>query len=408
MKSLLRTIAHNLRRPAKLLSKPLKIAYAWIPYHLYQDGKAWRPLFVTLELTYLCNLRCRMCSLVEGKMVTKSGQRENPELLESDGTLRRELSTSDYLELIRQMGEAGVRGVTVTGGEPTLRRDIHTLIEALKTYPIKVALISNGTGKPEVYTDLIRLGLDSITISVDGTRDTHDHVRGLKGSFDRAMLAILTILGERMAQGLDRPTLEVSCAISALNQDDIENLVRWFGDSGVDALKFGYLHFSTSARQRATEQEVDGPLRHLKNHELEDAVVRVDTKALAARVARIKAGRARYPLPVRFQPDLSPEEIQKQYTDGGFPFASKCFHPWLATRVDPWGQMYPCWIDLRLGDVREQGFLNLWNSQLYKQFRQTIRRKKLLPKCATCPALTDKHWSHVPTLNRGLSRARCH
>ena len=106
-----------------------------------------------------------------------------------------------------------------------------------------------------------------------------------------------------------------------------------------------------------------------------------------------------------FTPDLSADEIRRQYTDETFTFADKCFEPWLSTRIDPWGQMYPCWIDVRLGDVREHGFLNLWNSPLYRKFRQAIREKKLLAKCSTCPALSEKAWSKVPTLNHGLLKA---
>lgn len=380
----------------------LKIPYAWIPYHLYNDGTAWAPLTVTLELTYLCNLRCQMCSLVEGGMVTRQGQQQNPELLEPDGSLRREVSTEEYLDIIRQIGRAGVRAVTLTGGEPTLRRDITTLVAALKKYPIYLSMISNGSGKPETYRELIGLGLDSITISVDGTREVHDHVRGRNGSFDRAVRAVQTIIAEKKAHPSRRPWLEVSCAISSLNQYDIENLVDWFQQYDLDMLNLGYLHFSTAERQSATELAVDGPVMHLKKPELPDRVVNVDTADLVARVARIKAERSKQAVPVKFMPDLDADQIHKQYTDPLFVYANKCFYPWLATRIDPWGQMYPCWIDIRLGDVREHGFLNLWNGELYRKFRRTIREKKLLPKCTTCCALTDKTWSSVPTLDRGL------
>src|SRR5262249_22650496 len=75
MTALLRRLARFARRLTGLKSQHLKIPYAWIPYHLYDDGSAWAPLTVTMELTYLCNLRCKMCSLVEGGMVTKKGQR---------------------------------------------------------------------------------------------------------------------------------------------------------------------------------------------------------------------------------------------------------------------------------------------------------------------------------------------
>jgi MoaA/NifB/PqqE/SkfB family radical SAM enzyme len=404
MTKLLRPLGRLVSRLTGLKPRHFKIPYAWIPYHLYDDGSAWTPLTVTLELTYLCNLRCQMCSLVEGGMVTKQGQRQNPELREPDGSVRREVSTEEYLDIIRQIGRAGVKNVTLTGGEPTLRRDITALVAALKKYPIHVSMISNGSGKPEVYRELIDLGLDSITISVDGTREVHDHVRGREGSFDRALQAIKTIIDAKKSCPSNRPWLEVSCAISALNQHDIENLVDWFQTYDLDMLNLGYLHFSTAERQAATERAVDGPVMHLKKPELPDRIVNVDTPALAARVARIKAERAGRAVPVKFMPDLDADQIRGQYTDPLFVYANKCFHPWLATRIDPWGQMYPCWIDIRLGDVREHGFLELWNGEMYRKFRRAVREKKLLPKCTTCCALTDKAWSSVPTLKRGLLR----
>src|SRR5262245_37163250 len=107
MTAFLRPLARLVRRLTGLKSGHLKIPYAWVPYHLYDDGTAWAPLSVTLELTYLCNLRCKMCSLVEGDMVTKKGQSQNPELREADGSVRREISTSEYLDIIRQIGESG-------------------------------------------------------------------------------------------------------------------------------------------------------------------------------------------------------------------------------------------------------------------------------------------------------------
>ncbi|VTS00229.1 radical sam domain protein : Radical SAM domain protein OS=Syntrophobacter fumaroxidans (strain DSM 10017 / MPOB) GN=Sfum_2032 PE=4 SV=1: Radical_SAM: Fer4_14: SPASM [Gemmata massiliana] len=402
MRALLRPLARLARRLTGVKAHHLKIPYAWIPYHLYDDGTAWAPLTVTLELTYLCNLRCKMCSLVEGNMVTPQGQRQNPELREADGTLRREISTEEYLDIIRQIGRAGVKAVSLTGGEPTLRRDIATLVAAIKKYPIHLSLISNGSGKPEVYRELIDLGVDSITISVDGTREVHDHVRGREGSFDKAVRAVRTIIDAKKANSDRRPWLEVSCAVSALNQHDLENLVTWFEGYEIDMLNIGHLHYSTAERQAATERLVDGPIMHLKQPELPDRVVAVDTADLVERIARIRASRGTGKVPVKFMPELDADQIHRQYADPQFVHVNKCFHPWLATRIDPWGQMYPCWIDIRLGDVRKRGFMALWNSELYRKFRRNIREQKLLPKCATCPALTDKTWSSVPTLDRGL------
>ena len=67
MNSFIGQVVRLLRRVTGLTPRQLTLPYAWIPYHLYQDGSAWRPLSVTLELTYLCNLRCQMCCARRGR-----------------------------------------------------------------------------------------------------------------------------------------------------------------------------------------------------------------------------------------------------------------------------------------------------------------------------------------------------
>lgn len=395
--SVIKTLYKTVQKWSGLSEKQMLTPYYWLPYHLYKDGRAWRPLFVTLEVTYLCNLRCQMCSLVEGEMVTKAGQRKNPELADAEGNLRREVSTEEYLRLIDQMADAGVKSVQITGGEPLFKRDILQIVESIKKKGMHLSIISNGSAKPETYRELVRLGLDSITISVDGTRDVHDHVRGLDGSFDKTQLAIRTLAEAKKELERSRPKVTVSCAVSALNQHDLENLVEHLEHASIDDLNFGYLHFSTPDRDAQTENKLGGDVMHLKKPHLKDPVLDVDTADLAQRVARIKDRRNGRPFPVVFNPDLNADEIKLQYTDEMFTFANKCFYAWYATRIDPWGQMYPCWIDIRLGDVREKGFLELWNGQGYREFRRLIRKEKLVPKCTTCCVLTDKYWSRLPT-----------
>lgn len=385
-----------LQKVAGLTEKQILTPYYWLPYHLYGNGKAWKPLFVTLELTYLCNLRCQMCSLVVGEMVTKAGQKKNADLLDESGRLRNEISTDEYLDLIDQIADAGVKAVQITGGEPLLRKDILILAEAIKKRGMYLSMIHNGFAPSDIYADLVRIGLDSIAISVDGTREVHDEVRGLKGSFDKTQIAIEKLIREKKARGKSLPKITVSCAISAVNQHDIKNLIDHFAHSEIDDFNLGYLHFTTNEREEKTREKVSGVMS-FKDPELPDPVLGVDTDALAERIAEIKAEKHKRKVPVTFGPDLSAEEIRLQYTDEWYTFANKCFYAWYATRIDPWGQMYPCWIDVRLGDVREHGFMELWNGQGYREFRRLIRKEKLLPKCTTCCVLNDKHWSRLPT-----------
>ncbi|MHC9061740.1 radical SAM protein [Nitrospira sp. CMX1] len=397
---LIKAIYRKVQAVTRLTEKQMLTPYYWIPYHLYGNGKAWRPLFVSLEVTYICNLKCQMCSLVSGEMVTKAGQRKNPELIEPDGSLRQEISTDEYLKLIQQMSKAGVKAVKLTGREPALRKDILTLANAVKRGGMHLSMISNGSAKPDIYTELVRIGLDSITISVDGTEHVHDQIRGMIGSFAKTQAAIDALIKEKKITGRPKPRIGVTCAVSALNQRDLGNLAELFKDSEIDDLNFGYLHFSTEHRDLLTAETIQqGPSSalHLKKAVLPDSVLQVNTANLVTQVTEIKAQKDRYKPRIQFSPDLSAEEIALQYTNESFTLANKCFYAWYSTRIDPWGQMYPCWIDVRLGDIRKTAFEDLWNGDAYRSFRRMIRNKKLVPKCSTCCVLNDKYWSKLPT-----------
>ena len=61
------------------------------------------PLSVHLDVTYRCNERCEHC------------------YLEHDG--ENELTTAEIRDYLRQLADAGVFFLTISGGEPLLRRD---------------------------------------------------------------------------------------------------------------------------------------------------------------------------------------------------------------------------------------------------------------------------------------------
>ena len=69
---------------------------------------------------------------------------------EQVGSLRREISTQEYLTLIADLGKAGVKRVAFTGGEPALRADVVSLAEAVKKEGIAPNMTTNATGTTDV------------------------------------------------------------------------------------------------------------------------------------------------------------------------------------------------------------------------------------------------------------------
>jgi len=96
-------------------------------------------------------------------------------------------STEQLLAVLDGLGRMGTKRVTLTGGEPLLRDDIHQVVLRARENHIEVSLTSNGV-LIDRHPGLIR-DLDQLTISMDGNRESHDAFRG-GGSWDKAVHAI--------------------------------------------------------------------------------------------------------------------------------------------------------------------------------------------------------------------------
>jgi organic radical activating enzyme len=119
------------------------------------------PLIGYLKVTKRCNLDCAYCP-----WHTSSGDFEG------------ELPTAEWQRIIDELASQGVRIFVFEGGEPTLRRDLPELLQYVRDRGAISILASNAVSPPW------RFKASAFTVSVDGPRDLHDHVRGI-GSYDR-------------------------------------------------------------------------------------------------------------------------------------------------------------------------------------------------------------------------------
>ena len=94
---------------------------------MIRRGELSAPLSVFLDITNRCNLRCRHCSASAGV------------------PLDDELTTGEWLALIRRLAELKVFKVTVSGGEPLTRPDVFQLLDELERHHIAIRLNTNAT-----------------------------------------------------------------------------------------------------------------------------------------------------------------------------------------------------------------------------------------------------------------------
>ncbi len=158
------------------------------------------PVNVTWEVTLACNLRCAHCLSASG--VRAPG----------------ELDTAEALEVVKQLHRANVFQVNFGGGEPFLRPDFETILDACHERRIVTCISTNGTLMSRArVARLSRSGLVAIQVSLDGALEaTCDAHRGA-GTHRRAIEALELLADSPI------PT-SINTVLTALNAAEIPAL----------------------------------------------------------------------------------------------------------------------------------------------------------------------------------------
>ncbi len=117
------------------------------------DAYGRRIDYLRISLTDRCNMRCVYCMPVNMTFMPR------PELLNND----------ELLLVVRAAAAAGFRKIRLTGGEPTLRRDLVELVRAIKATPgiEHIAMTTNALRMRTLAQPLKDAGLDRVNISID-------------------------------------------------------------------------------------------------------------------------------------------------------------------------------------------------------------------------------------------------
>jgi len=109
--------------------------------------------YLRLSLTEACNYRCSYC-LPDGYQA-------------SDRT--KFLALDEISRLVRGFASLGMSKIRLTGGEPSLRKDLPSIIRAISTVPgiRKIALTTNGCLLPRLVRGWREAGLTALNVSLD-------------------------------------------------------------------------------------------------------------------------------------------------------------------------------------------------------------------------------------------------
>ena len=307
--------------------------------------RSTKPPSITIYLTEQCNLRCKHCAVVEGKMPEAS------------------LTEEEIKDLIDQHTRNYTNPtVSFLGGEPMLRKECMDLLEYAETRTNDVSISTNGLLITEELA--ARFGATKYTrlqVSLDGADpEVHDFIRG-KGSFDKTWAAI-----ERLCRHGLAPRLTISSVLTRSALPQIEALIE-----RVAALNIGIVRFLNLNKMRAAYTHWDaispdpkemGKILHHLLFEVRERYKTGPTKVLAS-----------FP---GFVPNVPPK------ADHPCPLGQTLI-------VDSLGKTYNCPImntpEFEIGDIRKASLSEMEQGELNQRLRREMAaRRYAVPECVQC------------------------
>jgi pyrroloquinoline quinone biosynthesis protein E len=296
------------------------------------------PLWLLAELTYRCPLHCVFCY----NPIDFAQQTD-------------ELSTDDWLRVLRQGRELGAVQCGLSGGEPLLRDDLETIVAEARRLGYYTNLLTSGVGlTAERARALKQAGLDHVQLSFqDSTREMNDFLSHTK-TFELKSRVAQTIKGQGWP-------MVMNVVIHRMNIDHIDRIIGMAAELGAEYLELANTQYYSWAFQNR------------------DALLPTRAQLKAAE-AVTDAWRARLGDRMRIF------FVAPDYHEGQ---PKKCVNGWgsMFLTVAPDGTALPCHTakmlpGLEFPNVREHGLREIWfESEGFNRYRGTGWMKE---PCSTC------------------------
>jgi len=282
---------------------------------------------------------------------------------------KNELSLDEISEFSKKY--PNFKWFNLTGGEPFLRRDIVDIVKVLKenSYsPLLFNTTTNGFSPSYIYDkikEILKFKIPKLitVVSLDGYKELHESIRGIPGSFDRALETFLLLKNLSKEHRNFRTYFGYT-----LSHFNVGNFIKTFlkvkeviKDITLDDFHLNIYH--TSAHYYSNVNEM------LKKEE----EIKSELEKIISLKPVIRTN------PINFIDNVYLKNALKYLRTNKTPFSCKALTSSLF--IDSFGNVYPCTIwGLPLGNLRENDYdLNKILSS------EKIRMLKMKIRCLKCP-----------------------
>jgi MoaA/NifB/PqqE/SkfB family radical SAM enzyme len=193
----------------------LELAAHWV------RGRQTLPRYLILGMTNLCNSKCVTCFYWDHLNVNR----------------HLEMQLEEYDRALADLGS--LYSVVLTGGEPTLNRDLPEITKILyRRHDASNVTMPTNSIIPEQVEEIVTRVLASrkderqtftVGLSLDHLGERHDVIRGAPGNFVKLEETYRRLAAlKRRSRGF---TLNVQTVLASFNRDDLAQITHWVSQS---------------------------------------------------------------------------------------------------------------------------------------------------------------------------------
>jgi len=262
-----------------------------------------------------------------------------------------ELTTEEWKTVIRSARNLGTFIISISGGEPLLRKDLEEIIRYAEENKISTHLCTNGTLIDKARAQKLKeAGLKTISISLDSAvEEVHDAIRG-RGQFQK------TIEGIRcLREVAPEIRFSINTVITKKNYKGISSLVHFARELGANQIKFAPIH--SNLLHRYKDDSIWGEF-FFNKEELDELERELTLARKLCKKERILTTSN------NFYKGITKSFVQSN--------AFTCYAGFLDCIITPDGKIGACCDMESPLSVREKSIEEIWHSPLFHTYRKRV------------------------------------
>ncbi len=285
------------------------------------------PYMLQIEPTNTCNLKCTLCPIGRNELNRKA----------------RHMSLAEFKSIVDDMKDYLLFLVLWDWGEPFMNPEFPEMISYAAQYGIKTVTSTNAhfLNNTEYVKRILTSGLTTLIVAFDSINEKNYELYRKRGDLEKVISGVKNVVKLKEQLGSDT-IINLRTVVMRQNEHELKKIEKFARKTGVDRFTLKTLN---------TGSDIDSDLMPENS----------------------KYNRFEY----------------KPGTKERIRIDQKCGRPWIMANIFSNGDIVPCCYDfsakIKLGNVIEHPFSELWNGEKYRKFRERLYHKKeSIELCNNC------------------------